>query len=132
MQFDNRGLPISTSSANAAAAYDHLVTGYVTQRADTPARLTALLEADPDFALAHCMQGYFAMMTYKQATIPTAMEAPTSGKADPVRQLRRLVSPRACRAGMARRSRPRDNERPYEGSRPGNDGVGPGAGRAAR
>lgn len=57
MHLDARGLPISTASAKAGAAYDHLVTGYLTQRADTPARLTALLEADPNFALAHCMQG---------------------------------------------------------------------------
>src|SRR5664279_4025062 len=75
MHFDAHGLPISTASGKAAAAYDHLVTGYLTQRADTPARLTALLEADPDFALAHCMQGYFAMLAYKQATIPAAVEA---------------------------------------------------------
>jgi tetratricopeptide (TPR) repeat protein len=74
MHVDNRGLPLSTASAKAAAAYDHLVTGYLTQRADTPARLTALLEADPDFALAHCMKGYFVMMAFKQAVVPTAVE----------------------------------------------------------
>ena len=60
MHLDTRGLPISTASAKAAAAFDHLVTGYLTYRADTPARLDAVLEADPDFALAHCMKGYFA------------------------------------------------------------------------
>ena len=75
MQFDNRALPISTASAKAAAAYDHLITGYLTQRADTPARLTALLEADPNFTLAHCMQGYLAMTAYKQASVPTAVQA---------------------------------------------------------
>ena len=75
MHLDARGLPISTASAKAGAAYDHLVTGYLTQRADTPARLTALLEADPNFALAHCMQGYFAMMAYKQATVAAAVQA---------------------------------------------------------
>ena len=72
---DARGLPLSTASAAAAAAYDHLITGYLTQRADTPARLNALLEADPDCALAHCMQGYFAMMAYKQASVPAAVQA---------------------------------------------------------
>ena len=53
MHLDARGLPLSTASAKAAAAYDHLITGYLTMRADTPTRLAALLEADPDFALAH-------------------------------------------------------------------------------
>ena len=75
MHLDARGLPISTASAKAAAAFDHLITGYLTYRADTPARLTALLEADPDFALAHCMQGYFAMLGFKQAVVPVAVQA---------------------------------------------------------
>ena len=75
MHLDARGLPVSTASAEAAAAYDHLVTGYLTYRADTPGRLTALLEADPDFALGHCMQGYFAMLGFKQAIIPVAIQA---------------------------------------------------------
>jgi hypothetical protein len=66
MHLDARGLPLSTASANAASAYDHLITGYLIQRADTPARLTALLEADPDFALAHCMQGLFATLALGQ------------------------------------------------------------------
>jgi tetratricopeptide (TPR) repeat protein len=74
MHLDNRGLPLSTASAKAAAAFDHLITGYLTQRADTPARLVALLEADPDFALAHCMKGYFAMLAFKQAVVPVAVE----------------------------------------------------------
>jgi tetratricopeptide (TPR) repeat protein len=72
MHTDNRGLPLSTTSAKAAAAYDHLITGYLTQRADTPDRLAALLKADPDFALAHCMKGYLAMLSFKQATVAVA------------------------------------------------------------
>ena len=75
MHRDTRGLPLSTASAKAAAAFDHLVTGYLTYRADTPTRLIALLEADPDFALAHCMQGYFAMLAFKQAVVPVAVRA---------------------------------------------------------
>jgi len=75
MHLDTRGLPLSTASAKAAAAYDHLITGYLTQRADTPARMSALLEADPDFALAHCMKGYFAMLAFKQATVAAAMQS---------------------------------------------------------
>jgi hypothetical protein len=48
---DTRGLPISTASAKAAAAFDHLVTA-TTYRADTPARLDAVLEADPTLRCA--------------------------------------------------------------------------------
>jgi tetratricopeptide (TPR) repeat protein len=75
MHLDARGLHISTANTKAAAAFDYVIVGYLTQRADTPARLTALLEADTDFALAHCMQGYFAMLAYKQATVAVAVEA---------------------------------------------------------
>jgi len=75
MHLDARGLPLSTASAKAAAAFDPLVTGYLTFRVDTPARLTAVLEADPDFALAHCMQGCFALLGFKQAVVPVAVQA---------------------------------------------------------
>ena len=74
MHLDIRGLPISTAGDGAVAAYDHLINGYLTYRADTPARLDALLAADPDFALAHCMKGYFAMLAFKQAVVPVAVD----------------------------------------------------------
>ena len=80
MHLDARGLPVSIASAEAAAAYDYLVTGYLTYRADTPARLNALLEADPDFALGHCMQGYFAMLGFKRAIVPLAVQAARSAE----------------------------------------------------
>jgi len=70
---DARGLPLSTTVPAATEALDHLVTGYLRYRADLPARLQALLAADPDFALAHCIQGYFNMLAYKQAAVPAAL-----------------------------------------------------------
>ena len=75
MYLDARGLSVCIASPKAVAAFDHLVAGYLTYRADTPARLTALLEADPDCALAHCMQGYFAMLAFKKAVVPVAAQA---------------------------------------------------------
>ena len=75
MHVDARGLTISTVGAKAAKAYDHLITSYLTQRADTPDRLAALMDADPDFALAHCMKGYLTMLGFKQATIAVAAES---------------------------------------------------------
>lgn len=75
MHFDTRGLQISATSAKAAAAYDHLVTGYLTYRVDTSVRCKALLAIDPGFALAHCMKGYFAMLAFKQDVVPVAVQA---------------------------------------------------------
>jgi tetratricopeptide (TPR) repeat protein len=73
MQQDIRGLDLTTSRPGAAA-FDHLIVGYLTQRADTGSRLDAVLEADPEFALAQCMKGYFAMLGFKEALIPAAQD----------------------------------------------------------
>jgi len=55
MHLDARGLPISTASGKAAAAYDYLVTGSLTQiMRHVPERLIAWL-------LAHSSIARFAM-----------------------------------------------------------------------
>jgi len=75
MPQDIHGLEISTASDAAASAFDHALDGYLKYRADAGARLGALLAADGDFGLAHCLKGYFAMLSYKQANVPVAIEA---------------------------------------------------------
>jgi tetratricopeptide (TPR) repeat protein len=75
MHHDIHGLPISTGSAQAAAAFDRALTGYLKYRADAGQRLAAVFAADGEFALAHCLKGYFAMLSYKQANVPVASEA---------------------------------------------------------
>ena len=75
MHHDALGLPLTTQSADAAHAFDHAVAGYLGYRADGAQRLAALLRADPEFALAHVLKGYFAMLGYKQALVPMAREA---------------------------------------------------------
>ena len=62
MHQDIHGLPISTASQAAAAAFDHAVLGYLKYRADMAARLGAVLAADGEFGLAHCLKGYFALL----------------------------------------------------------------------
>jgi tetratricopeptide (TPR) repeat protein len=75
MHQDIHGLPISTASQAAAAAFDHAVLGYLKYRADMAARLAAVLAADGEFGLAHCLKGYLALLSYKQANTPVAVEA---------------------------------------------------------
>ncbi len=75
MQRDAHGLAITTQSAEAAAAFDDVVMGYLKYRADTAARLQRLLVADAEFVLAHCLQGYFAMLAYRQDMVPAAVRA---------------------------------------------------------
>jgi tetratricopeptide (TPR) repeat protein len=59
---DVRGLTLSTASPAAAACYDQAIESYFEYRLNAGARVKATLEADPDFALAHCLQGYFFML----------------------------------------------------------------------
>jgi tetratricopeptide (TPR) repeat protein len=82
---DAHGLAISTSSAQAAAGFDRTVAAYLKFRADTPAQMTATLAADPEFGLAHCLRGYFTMLTYKSANLPLAAESARAARALSVR-----------------------------------------------
>ena len=42
MHHDIHGLPISTGSAQAAAAFDRAILGYLKYRADLPARMASM------------------------------------------------------------------------------------------
>jgi tetratricopeptide (TPR) repeat protein len=75
MRRDIRGLPVAAASDAAMAAYDHAIAGYASYRADIPARMEAVFAQDPEFALAHCLKGYFAMLAFKQAAVPMAVQA---------------------------------------------------------
>ena len=69
---DSRGLTMMAASADAVAAYDHVIAGYVSYAADMTPRMAALFAADPDCPMAHCLKGYFAMLGFKQALVPAA------------------------------------------------------------
>jgi hypothetical protein len=75
MYRDNQGLPVTAASNQAVQALDHAVLGYLTYRADLPDRLRAVLAADPELGMGHCLKGYLAMLGYKQALLPAAAEA---------------------------------------------------------
>ncbi len=72
---DVRGLVISTSSAEAGAAMDCVVASFLNFRLDAREHLSRCLAADPEFGLAHCLKGYFAMLLYKQASVAQAAES---------------------------------------------------------
>ena len=79
---DQHGLAVSTSSMDAAASFDRTILGYLKYRADTPQHLARTLAADPEFGLAHCLAGYFAMLSYKLANVPVAAEAARTARAN--------------------------------------------------
>ena len=64
MHLDASGLPISTASGKAAAAYDFLVIGSLTQRAIRQPSYRPFGDADPEcwaWLLAHSSIASFAM-----------------------------------------------------------------------
>jgi tetratricopeptide (TPR) repeat protein len=75
MMKDSWGLEITTTSAEAAVAYDHAINGYLGYRADMPARLKALLAADPDFGLAHSLNGCMMLAGFRADLLPAIRAA---------------------------------------------------------
>jgi tetratricopeptide (TPR) repeat protein len=80
MPDDLHGLPITTSP-EASTAFDRTVLAYLKYKVDAPEHLKRTLAADPEFVLAHCLKGYFAMLSYNQATVPRAVEAARAARA---------------------------------------------------
>ena len=75
MSQDQHGLAITSASEAATRAYDHVVTGYLKYRADTPARMKALLEADGEMPMARVLQTALTLLGYKAALLPAARDA---------------------------------------------------------
>ncbi|RVT97035.1 tetratricopeptide repeat protein [Rhodovarius crocodyli] len=76
-----QGLEMSIASAEAAAAFDHLVEGFLKNRLDTPLRLKAVLALDAEAPLPALMKGVFAMLSYKSAAVPAALAAADKAEA---------------------------------------------------
>jgi len=67
MMRDERGLPLTTDSAEAAALFDRAVEHYLKFHADTMALVGRLLAADPHFVIGHCFKGYLLLSTSNPA-----------------------------------------------------------------
>jgi len=57
---------VTAATANAVSQLDEAIDSYVSARADMRARLDAVLAADHDCALAHCLDGYLSMLSSKR------------------------------------------------------------------
>jgi hypothetical protein len=75
MPRDAQGLSLTVASDQAAAAWNHAVAGYLGYRADTPARVKALLAADAEAPMAHVLKGALAMLAFNVAYVPAARAA---------------------------------------------------------
>jgi tetratricopeptide (TPR) repeat protein len=70
MQFDSRGLAITTSSAEAARNIDQAVKVYMDYGTTAGGHLKTALEHDPASVMALCMRGYFFLMLENKALLP--------------------------------------------------------------
>jgi len=78
MQQDERGLPLSTDSAQAAELFDRAVEHYLKFHADTMTLATQALSADPHFLMAHCLLGYLLLSASNPAHRPQIAAARTT------------------------------------------------------
>jgi tetratricopeptide (TPR) repeat protein len=81
MQHDVQGNSLTAASAEAAAAFDGVIAGYLGYRADMPRRMEALFAADPQMPFAHLLSGVLAMLSYKQAAVQAARAAADAARA---------------------------------------------------
>ncbi|MBV8536969.1 MAG: tetratricopeptide repeat protein [Alphaproteobacteria bacterium] len=78
---DVRGLAMTAASAEAVAAFDHVMDGFFGFRADVGDRLKAALTVDPDCPLLHCTRGYFTLLLSVRRQVPKAHEALAAARA---------------------------------------------------
>lgn len=69
---DRRGLDVSSDNAQAVAAFDDMVDGYVTFHVDTARRLADSLKADPEFFLGHALKGGMALLSLNAKNLDRA------------------------------------------------------------
>jgi tetratricopeptide (TPR) repeat protein len=60
-QIDSKGLPVSTASSEALAAYERGIDLFLRWRGNPLEALGAAVKADPDFVLAHCARAFIAL-----------------------------------------------------------------------
>ena len=75
MQVDCRGLELTTASREAAEHIDRAVTDYLDYGTGASGQVKAALDADRDFALAHCLRGYLLLMLENKAVLPKVQQA---------------------------------------------------------
>src|SRR5712692_4657622 len=92
---DERGLPLSTDSAEAAALFDRAVEHYLKFHADTMALVGRMLQADPHFVLGHCFKGYLLVSASNpdfRPQIAATLAAAEAGAAAATERERRHVA----------------------------------------
>jgi tetratricopeptide (TPR) repeat protein len=78
---DARDEPVAAASPEAVRQLDRAIDAHLGARADTRAKLAAVLSTDPDCVLAHCLDGYLWMGASRRDGFPGALAALTRARA---------------------------------------------------
>jgi tetratricopeptide (TPR) repeat protein len=78
---DSRGIPFTAASAEAVQCFDSAISGYLGLRLDTGKRLERAFAADPDFAMAHILRGYFGLLFGRRDYVARAARSLAAGAA---------------------------------------------------
>jgi tetratricopeptide (TPR) repeat protein len=101
---DERDLPLSTDSADAAALFDCAVEHWLKFHADTMVLVGRMLAADPHFVLGHCFKGYLLLSASNpafRAEIAATLAVAEAGAAVATERERQHVAAFAAWAGGA-------------------------------
>lgn len=80
MQMDERGLSLTTTSGEAAEAFNAAVRDYLEYRLSAGETVKRALAADPDFVMGLCLRGYFMLLIGSNATVLAARKAVDQAK----------------------------------------------------
>jgi tetratricopeptide (TPR) repeat protein len=72
---DSRGCPVSTRSAASLAQFEQALQLSVSYRLDPLVTIQAALEADPDFAIGHCLRAGLMIMATDRMVMPLLTES---------------------------------------------------------
>jgi tetratricopeptide (TPR) repeat protein len=80
MYLDSRSLQVTASHASSVKLLDDAVLAYLGMKKDAGLRVAALLQADEECVLAHCLNGYLAMHACRREQTSRARETVARAK----------------------------------------------------
>jgi hypothetical protein len=105
---DERGLALSTDSAEAALLFDRAVEHFLKYHADVMSLSAQMLAVDPDFVMGHCFRGYMLLgasnPAHRPAIAATVKQAEAGAALVTGRERRHVAALAAWAAGQLDKS----------------------------
>jgi tetratricopeptide (TPR) repeat protein len=80
------GQPTGLTHASSVVDWNAAMMGFLAHAAVTPKHLTAVLDAEPGFALGHAVKGMFYLLLGRRELLPTVHEAHRAARSDAARE----------------------------------------------